>query len=105
MHVRKGDTVVVIAGNDKGKQGAVTLVDRAASRVVVEGVNLRWKHRKPTQKDPKGERLQREFPIHSSNVMLWDAKLGKGVRKRPAPESAAKSAKTAKTAKAKAKKN
>ena len=99
MKVRRGDTVVVIAGNDKGKQGAVTLVDRAGARVVVEGVNLRWKHRKPTQKDPKGERLQREFPIHASNVMLWDAKLGKGVRKRPAPEAATKAAKTAKAKK------
>ena len=83
MHVRKGDQVVVIAGNDKGKQGAVTRVHPAECRVVVEGVNLRCKHRKPTQKDPKGERLQLEFPIHASNVMLWDAKLGKGVRKRP----------------------
>jgi len=96
MHVRKGDTVLVIAGNDKGKKGAIKLVDVAACRVIVEGVNLRWKHRKPTQKDPKGERLQREFPVHASNVMLWDEKLGKGVRKRPAPETAAKAAKTKK---------
>ena len=96
MHVRKGDTVLVIAGNDKGKRGAIMLVDRAACRVVVEGVNLRWKHKKPTQKDPKGERLQREFPVHASNVMLWDEKLGKGVRKRPAPETAGKSAKAKK---------
>ena len=96
MHVRKGDTVLVIAGNDKGKKGEIKLVDVAACRVIVEGVNLRWKHRKPTQKDPKGERLQREFPVHASNVMLWDEKLGKGVRKRPAPETAAKPAKTKK---------
>jgi len=96
MHVRKGDTVLVITGNDKGKKGAITLVDRAAGRVVVEGVNLRWKHRKPTQKDPKGERLQREFPVHASNVMLWDEKLGKGVRKRPAPQTTGKSAKAKK---------
>jgi large subunit ribosomal protein L24 len=96
MHVRTGDTVIVIAGNDKGKKGAIKRVVTADSRVVVEGVNLRWKHRKPTQKEPKGERLQLEFPIHSSNVMLWDEKLGKGVRKRPAPEAAGKSAKKAK---------
>ena len=96
MKIRKGDTVIVIAGNDKGKRGAITRVEPAESRVVVEGVNLRWKHRKPTQKEPKGERLQLEFPIHSSNVMLWDEKLGKGVRKRPAPEAAGKSAKKAK---------
>ena len=99
MHVRKGDTVAVISGNDKGKRGAVRIVLVAENRVVVEGVNLRWKHKKPTQKDPKGERIQREFPIHSSNVMLWDEKLGKGVRKRPAPEAAGKSAKQKKTKK------
>jgi large subunit ribosomal protein L24 len=99
MKVRKGDTVIVIAGNDKGKKGAILRVEPAESRVVVEGVNLRWKHKKPTQKDPKGERLQREFPVHASNVMLWDEKLGKGVRKRPAPEAAAKAAKQKKTKK------
>lgn len=90
MHVRKGDTVIVIAGNDKGKTGAITLVDRARTRVVVEGVNLRWKHRKPTQKEPKGDRAQREFSIHASNVMLLDEKTGKGVRKRPAAEDKGK---------------
>ena len=99
MKVRKGDTVIVIAGNDKGKKGAILRVEPAESRVVVEGVNLRWKHKKPTQKDPKGERLQREFPVHASNVMLWDEKLGKGVRKRPAPEASAKAAKQKKTKK------
>jgi len=99
MKIRKGDSVIVIAGNDKGKRGAITRVEPAESRVVVEGVNLRWKHKKPTQKDPKGERIQREFPIHASNVMLWDEKLGKGVRKRPAPEAAGKSAKQKKTKK------
>ena len=50
MHVRKGDTVIVIAGNDKGKKGAITRVQPVEGRVVVEGVNLRWKHKKPTQK-------------------------------------------------------
>ncbi len=93
MKVRKGDTVIVIAGNDKGKTGSIKLVDPAAGRVVVEGVNLRWKHRKPTQKDPKGERLQLEFPIHASNVMLYDEKAGKGVRKRPAADAKGKTKK------------
>lgn len=96
MHVRTGDTVIVIAGNDKGKKGTIQRVVTADCRVVVEGVNLRWKHRKPTQTEPKGERLQHEFPIHASNVMLWDEKLGKGVRKRPAPAAAGKTAKKAK---------
>jgi len=83
MKVKKGDTVLVIAGNDKGKQGAIVQVLRERDRVVVEGVNLRWKHRKPSQQNPKGERVQRETAIHASNVMHLDPDTGKGVRKRP----------------------
>ncbi len=85
MHVRKGDQVVVIAGNDKGRTGEVKEVLRKKDRVVVEGVNLRWKHRKPTQQNPKGERVQIESPIHASNVMHVDAS-GKRTRKRPGAE-------------------
>ena len=83
MHVRKGDNVLVIAGNDKGKQGQIKEVLRERGRVVVEGVNLRWKHRKPSQQNPKGERVQRETAIHASNVMHLDPETGRGVRKRP----------------------
>ena len=83
MHVRKGDTVLVIAGNDKGKQGTVRSVDRDKNRVVVEGVNVRWKHQKPSQKNPKGERVQQEVGIHASNVMHVDEKSGKPTRKAP----------------------
>lgn len=90
MHVRKGDKVIVIAGNDKGKIGEIKLAVPTECRVVVEGVNLRWKHKKPTQKEPKGERIQLEFPIHASNVMLYDEKAGKGVRKRPAQSAQGK---------------
>ena len=84
MHVRKGDAVVVIAGNDRGKVGEIKRVLRDTGRVVVAGVNLRWKHRKPSQQKPKGERVQEECSIHHSNVMLYDAATGKGTRKRPA---------------------
>lgn len=87
MHVRKGDRVVVITGNDKGTVGEVTAILRKEGRVVVQGVNLRWKHRKPSQQNPKGERVQMECPIHASNVMLYDAATGKGTRKRPAEVS------------------
>ncbi len=83
MHVKKGDSVVVIAGNDKGKVGEVRSLFSKRDRVIVEGVNLRWKHRKPNQQNPKGERLQQECSIHVSNVMHWDDKAKKGVRKRP----------------------
>ena len=81
MHVRKGDTVIVIAGNDKGRTGEVTGVITKTSRVLVNGVNLRWKHKRPTQETPKGERVQEECSIHASNVMRVDAATGKGTRK------------------------
>ncbi len=87
MHVKKGDTVIVIAGNDKGKVGEVQRVQREAGRVVVAGVNLRWKHRRATQKNPKGERVQEEFPIHHSNVLPYDSQAGKGTRKRARTEA------------------
>lgn len=85
MKVRKGDTVVVIAGNDKGKQGEIKEVLRAENRVIVAGVNLRWKHKKPSQRNPKGERSQIECSIHASNVMLLDGKSGEPTRKRVEP--------------------
>ena len=83
MHVRKGDTVVVIAGNDKGKRGEIKGVLHERGRVIVEGVNLRWKHRKPNQKNPKGERVQVECAIHASNVMHIDPKTDEPTRRRP----------------------
>lgn len=87
MHVRKGDTVIVIAGNDKGTTGEVVRAIPQEDRVVVEGVNLRWRHRKPTQQNPQGERVQEEAPIHVSNVMHLDPATGKGTRRRPGKEA------------------
>ena len=82
MKINKGDQVIVIAGNDKGKTGNVLEVDRSKNRVLVEGVNLRWKHERRSEQKPQGERAHREFPVHASNVMLLDPKTGKGTRKR-----------------------
>jgi large subunit ribosomal protein L24 len=87
MKVRTGDNVIVIAGNDRGKTGAIQTVDHARNRVIVEGVNLRYKHLKATQQSPQGERIQVECAIHASNVMHYDEKAKKGVRKRPSEES------------------
>jgi len=84
MHVKKGDTVIVIAGNDKGKVGEIQTVIRETGRVKVAGVNMRWKHKRPTQQKPKGERVQEECSLHHSNVMLYDAETKKGTRKRKA---------------------
>jgi large subunit ribosomal protein L24 len=103
MHVRKGDTVLVIAGNDKGRTGTVMQVLREKNRVIIEGVNLRWRHRKPTQQNPKGERVQRESAIHASNVLHLDPESGKGLRRRPEGAHKARAKKTAKAKKTTAK--
>jgi len=82
MHVKRGDTVIVIAGNDKGKVGPIQSVQLERGRVIVAGVNLRWKHKRPTQQKPKGERVQEECSIHHSNVLPYDPETKKGTRKR-----------------------
>ncbi|MEO1391798.1 MAG: 50S ribosomal protein L24 [Cyanobacteria bacterium J06634_5] len=74
MHVRKGDTVQVIAGKDKGKVGEVVATNSKKSQVIVQGVNMRTKHVKPQQEGESGQILTQEFPIHSSNVMLYSTK-------------------------------
>jgi large subunit ribosomal protein L24 len=80
--IRKGDTVVVISGKDKGKKGKVTRVVREEDRVVVEGVNLIKRHTRPTPRNPSGGILEREQPIHACKVMPVDPKTGKGTRVR-----------------------
>ena len=67
-HVRKGDLVVVTAGNDRGKTGEVLRMLTDRDRVIVKGVNVGTKHLKPTQANPRGGVIQREMPIHISNV-------------------------------------
>ncbi len=68
LHVKKNDNVVVISGNDKGKSGKVLRVYPLKTRVIVEGVNIRKRHMRPTQGNPQGQIIEREFPIHASNV-------------------------------------
>jgi len=82
MHVKKGDEVVVLAGNERGKRGRVLRVETAKDRVVVEGVNLRTKRLPKTTANPQGGEVEREVPIAASNVLLWSEKAGKGVRTR-----------------------
>ncbi len=74
MHVKKGDTVQIIAGRDKGKVGEILVAIPESSQVVVEGVNVRTKHTKPQQEGESGQIITFEAPIHSSNVMLYSAK-------------------------------
>jgi large subunit ribosomal protein L24 len=67
-HIRKGDMVIITAGNDRGATGEVLRILTKDSRVVVQGVNVRSKHLKPTQANPQGGIIRREMPIHLSNV-------------------------------------
>ncbi len=73
FHIKKGDTVIVNAGNDKGKTGKVLEVLRDKDRVLVEGVNMVSKHTKPNPKAPQGGIIKQEAAIHISNVNLVDA--------------------------------
>jgi large subunit ribosomal protein L24 len=78
--IKKGDTVYVNAGNDKGKTGKVLSVDPAANRAIVEGVNMVSKHTKPNAKQPQGGIIKKEASIHMSNLNLIDPKSGKPTR-------------------------
>jgi large subunit ribosomal protein L24 len=80
MKIRKNDTVMVIAGNSRGKSGKVLKVYTEKLRVIVEGVNIIKRHTRPSQKNPQGGIVQREAPIHVSNVMLLDPKSNEVTR-------------------------
>ena len=79
-NLRKGDTVVVIAGKDKGKRGKVLRMLDKKDRVVVEKVAMVKRHTKPSQKNPQGGIIEKEGSVHVSNVMLWDPKANKPTR-------------------------
>lgn len=124
--IRKGDMVEILAGNDRGKRGRVLRVIPDKDRIVVQGVNLRWKHMRKSQQMPQGGRMRREMPLHASNVMLFDEavqqrsrvgytvqdgkkvrvarKTGAVVGAAPAAEKAEKAAKPARKKKAAKKK-
>lgn len=74
MHVKQGDTVQVISGRDKAKVGEVQKVLPKTSQVIVEGVNVKTKHIKPQGEGESGQVTTMEYPIHSSNVMLYSKK-------------------------------
>src|SRR5690606_34779924 len=82
FNIRKGDNVVVVAGNDKDRTAPkkVLAVYPQKNRVLVEGVNMVTKHLKPNAQNPQGGIVKEEAAIHMSNVMLWDEKEKKGVR-------------------------
>ena len=83
LHVKKGDKVVVTSGQYRSHEPHEVLkVDAERGRVVVQGVNLRWKHQKRSQQNPKGGRVQIEQPIAASKVLLYSEKLQRGTRTR-----------------------
>lgn len=73
LHIKKGDNVELITGNDRGKRGKVLRVFPDRDRVLIEGINMRTKHQKPTQENPQGGRMKQEMPVHISNVLPVDS--------------------------------
>ena len=90
MHIRRGDRVRVIRGNDAGREGTVMQVLPKQNRVVVEGVNERKKHARPTEANPEGGIITFFAPVHASNVMLLDPTTGDPTRVRRAADETGK---------------
>jgi large subunit ribosomal protein L24 len=82
MNIRKGDTVQIIRGNDKGTRARVLSVLKDKRRVIVEGVNMRKHHRRPNARDPQGGIIEREAPIDVSNLMIVCPQTDKPTRVR-----------------------
>ena len=80
LSIRRGDTVRVIAGDDRGKEGRVLEVNLTSRRVIVEGVNIVTKHQKPSAGKPNGELKKTEAGVHISNLALVDTATGKTTR-------------------------
>jgi large subunit ribosomal protein L24 len=80
LHIKKGDTVQVIAGDDKGKSGKVLEIVSEKNRAIVEGINIVTKHQKPSAGKPEGGIKKTEASIHISNLMLVDPASGKPTR-------------------------
>ncbi|MCK9424759.1 MAG: 50S ribosomal protein L24 [Ignavibacteriaceae bacterium] len=80
MQIKKNDNIIVITGNNKNKTGKVLKVYPKVNRVIVEGINIRKRHTKPSQKSQQGGIVEKEAPIHVSNVMIVDPKTSKPTR-------------------------
>jgi large subunit ribosomal protein L24 len=90
MHIKEGDEVQILSGNDKGKRGKVMRILKKTDKVLVEGVNMRVKNLQKTQANPEGGTVEKEFPIAISKVLLWSEKAGKGVRTKTVVEDGKK---------------
>ncbi len=79
-HIKKGDTVKVLTGVSKGQEGRVLSIDPSNERAVVEGINMRSRHQRPSSENPQGGIVNQEGSIHLSNLMLVDPKSGEATR-------------------------
>lgn len=80
MKIKKNDTVKIIAGKDKGKTGKVLRALHKADKVIIEGINIKKRHQRPTKSNQKGQILDKLMPVHVSNVMFVDSKTNKPTR-------------------------
>jgi large subunit ribosomal protein L24 len=80
LHIKKGDTVMVITGESKGQKGRILEVNKDKNKAIIEGVNLVSKHTKPNSKAPQGGIIKKEAMVHISNLMLIDPASGKPTR-------------------------
>ncbi|MEZ4999217.1 MAG: 50S ribosomal protein L24 [Bacteroidales bacterium] len=80
LHIKKGDSVIVISGESKGQRGRVLEVNRDKQRAIVEGVNMVSKHTKPNAQNPQGGIIKKEASVHISNILLVDPSSGKATR-------------------------
>ena len=80
LHIKKGDTVYVNAGDSKGQKGRVLEVNRQSSKAIVEGVNMVSRHTKPNSENPEGGIIKKEAPVHISNLMIVDPSTGEPTR-------------------------
>lgn len=80
LHVKKGDQVKVLSGDDKGKTGRILAVNPRKMLAIVEGINIVTKHQKPNQKNPQGARVEQEAPLHVAKLQLIEPSTGKPTR-------------------------
>jgi large subunit ribosomal protein L24 len=99
LSLRKNDQVQVISGREKGKTGKILKVDAKNMRITIEKINMVKKHMKPSQQSPQGGIIEKELPLHYSNILLMCPKCNRGVRHgfKPADQTATKSTKSAKS--------
>ncbi len=87
LHIKKGDTVTILSGNEKGKTGKVVSVFPKTGMVLVEGVGMRKKHQKPRREGQRGQIVDKHFPIHASKVMNVTKKKETAKKKKAAKKS------------------